>query len=192
MDVSTLTKLIEWVDEHKKQVFLSISAVLLIGFSFSWFSFYRTFIDWKKEEEQLMALKHTQEELQKMIEALNSQSKFLDEQIELKKQKEKQKEEAVINQAIQGGGDGVSEYEVSYWRKQLLTYAVLRGVLLQIVGRSSSSYDHAVKLEITVEPVEKSKPLDAMQVAQALDFLQLYGYVESFDGKTAIVHVRLN
>lgn len=192
MDVSTSAKAIEWIDHHRRYILMGLTLFFSLIIALSWISFFRSFLAWKEWEEQLVSLQQRELAIKRNIEMLEKRANMLDQEIEQVKNEAKRKEEEFMQKALQGALDGVTESDVSYWRKQLLTYAVLRGVLLQITGRSTSPYDKAVQLSISVEPVDKNKPLDAFQIAQALDFLQLYGYVESFDGKTAILHIRLN
>jgi hypothetical protein len=92
----------------------------------------------------------------------------------------------VINQALTAGG--YTERDIAYWRKQMMAFGLIKRMRLMIVGRTASKFANATTLTVELSAVG-STPLSGLQIASALDFLQLYGYLESFDGKKAIVHV---
>lgn len=87
---------------------------------------------------------------------------------------------------------GVSEDMVAYWRKQMDAFSQLTGVRLAITGRGASKFKDASKLIVSIAPMSSATAaaMPAADIAQALDFLQLYGYVESFNGSDAVVHIR--
>lgn len=73
--------------------------------------------------------------------------------------------------------------DVGYWNKQLFAFSQLTGMQLRITNTAPSRFKDAFQIKVDVSG---RTPLD---VVKALDFLQLYGYVESFDGSSAIVHI---
>ena len=86
---------------------------------------------------------------------------------------------------------GFTEDDVNYWRKQMAAFSQMTGVRLDISGRGPSRYQNATRISVSVSlagsPIAGG--LSAVDLVKALDFLQLYGYVESFNGTEAIVHV---
>ncbi len=78
-----------------------------------------------------------------------------------------------------------SEADVDYWRRQMQAYSMMRKVGLTIVGRAKSQFSGATKITVAVSAGASSP----QRVNQALDFLQLFGYLESFDGAVATVHI---
>lgn len=84
-----------------------------------------------------------------------------------------------------------SEDDIDYWRKQMDAFSRMSGVQLAIVGRGQSNYKNATKLNVSISLSSKGAQggLSTLDLVKALDFLQLYGYVESFNGSEAIVHV---
>ena len=91
--------------------------------------------------------------------------------------------------SLQAGG--FTEDDVNYWRKQMAAFSQMTGVRLAISGRGPSRYQNATRLSVSVSlagsPIAGG--LSAVDLVKALDFLQLYGYVESFNGSEAIVHI---
>lgn len=85
--------------------------------------------------------------------------------------------------------EGYTEGDVAYWRKQLDVFGAMAGMQLRIVGRGKSPYTGAIKVSITLEPAAGTLALSTRQIAVTLDFLQSYGYVESFNGREAVVHI---
>jgi hypothetical protein len=83
---------------------------------------------------------------------------------------------------------GHTEEDVEYWRKQMNAFSLMTGVTLSIVGRGASKYIDATALTVNVS-IDKTQGYSNRKIATALDFLQLYGYVESFNGNDAIVHL---
>lgn len=86
------------------------------------------------------------------------------------------------------GGGGYSESDVAYWRTQMSAFGEMTGVRMNIVGRGSSHYIGATRLTVSLkaDAVDVDTPI---RLLKALDFLQVYGYVESFNGTEAVVHV---
>lgn len=95
----------------------------------------------------------------------------------------------VHESALNGGA--VTEEDVRYWQKQLSAYSMLTSTQVYIVGRSMSQFKDATKVTVHIDADRKDGAASggAKYLIQALDFLQLYGYVESFDGKEAVVHI---
>ena len=87
---------------------------------------------------------------------------------------------------------GYSESDVDYWRKQMDAFSLMTGVRLTITGRGASKFKNATRLTITIDASPKSgtPALAPVDLIKGLDFLQLYGYVETFNGTEAIVHVK--
>lgn len=83
-----------------------------------------------------------------------------------------------------------TENEIAYWRKQMEVFGAMVGAQIRIVGRSQSPYTDAVAIKVGISP-KKDASISAKQTALVLDFLQAYGYVDSFDGKEALVHVQM-
>lgn len=84
---------------------------------------------------------------------------------------------------------GFTEDDVNYWRKQMDAFTKMTGVQLNIVGRGASRYVNATKITVSVSLSSSTSGLSSSDLAKALDFLQLYGYVESFNGTEAVVHI---
>lgn len=85
-----------------------------------------------------------------------------------------------------------TENEIAYWRKQMEVFGAMVGAQIRIVGRSQSPYTDAVAIKVSISPKKDVSAISAKQTALVLDFLQAYGYVDSFDGKEALVHVQMN
>ena len=83
---------------------------------------------------------------------------------------------------------GYTQENILYWQKQMTAFGLMKGISLVIAARGISSYENSAKLTIQISPADM-QPIAPMLLAQTLDFLQLYGFVESFDGSQAIVHV---
>lgn len=94
----------------------------------------------------------------------------------------------VVNAAV--SGQGISEEELAYWRKQMDAFGLAKNMSLKVIGRGSSPYKQAVRIDVQIAPAGPSKALAPLSIAQALDFLQLYGYVENYDGNVATLHVK--
>ena len=84
-----------------------------------------------------------------------------------------------------------SDAHVAYWQKQMTAYGLMRGMNLVIRSREPSSYENSTKLTIEISSAT-SEPIAPMVRAQSLDFLQLYGFVESSTSTQAILHVALD
>ena len=86
---------------------------------------------------------------------------------------------------------GFSEDDVNYWRKQMDAFAKMTGVQMNIVGRGPSRYMNAIKINVhlALSNTGSFTGLTNVDLIKALDFLQLYGYVESFNGTEAVVHI---
>lgn len=84
---------------------------------------------------------------------------------------------------------GYTESDVNYWRKQMAVFGLMTGVNLDIRGRGLSQYTGATKLTVGISS-SKTTPLPPSSIVNALDFLQLYGYVETFNGTEAVVHIK--
>lgn len=83
---------------------------------------------------------------------------------------------------------GFSEDDIAYWRKQMSAFGQMNRINIVILKRGTSKYANATELTVDITPMSTT-PLTTYQIATALDFLQLYGFIESFDGKTAVIHV---
>jgi hypothetical protein len=134
------------------------------------------------EGKELVALAHKGEQIKNAT--VNMQRELNEQQAKLKEVRERPQK--VINQALNAGG--YSERDLAYWRKQMMAFGLIKQMRLMIIGRSTSKFANATALTIELSAVG-STPLSGLQIASALDFLQLYGYLESFDGKKAVVHV---
>lgn len=86
---------------------------------------------------------------------------------------------------------GFTEDDVNYWRKQMDAFAKMTGVQMTIVGRGPSRFQNSTKLSVNVALSNTGTftGMTSTDLIKALDFLQLYGYVESFNGSEAVVHV---
>lgn len=85
---------------------------------------------------------------------------------------------------------GFSEDDVMYWRKQMEAFSLMTGVRLTVVGRGASQFKNATKLTVSVGPAASSSMvLPSADLIKALDFLQVYGYVETFTGTEAVIHI---
>lgn len=134
------------------------------------------------EDKELSALARKDEQIKNAT--VNMQRELTEQQAKLKEIQERPMK--VINQALNTGG--YTERDLAYWRKQMMAFGLIKRMRLVIVGRAASKYAGATALTVEISAVG-STPLSAPQIASALDFLQLYGYLESFDGKKAVVHV---
>lgn len=86
---------------------------------------------------------------------------------------------------------GYSEEEIDYWRKQMDLFSMLNGTNMTITGRGTSSFRNAMQLTVKIVAtpgVDETKVKRA--ILRALDFLSLYGYVDSFNGTEALVHIQ--
>ena len=83
---------------------------------------------------------------------------------------------------------GYTEDDIAYWAKQMALFTRMTGIRVEIVGRSASHFERATRLTVAVSAAD-GIPLSPFNTLKALDFLQVYGYVESFDGKEAQVHI---
>lgn len=129
-------------------------------------------------EEQLR-LQQTQETLAKMKQEIAEQQTRLQTLAQAPAQ-------AVA--VVQSSG-GYSDADVDYWRKQMSAFGQMTGLRLHIAGRGQSPYLGATKINVQIQPTGKAA-LTAEQLVRALDFLQLYGFVETFSGQEAVVHVK--
>lgn len=88
---------------------------------------------------------------------------------------------------------GYSEDDVMYWRKQMEAFSLMTGVRLTVVGRGASQFKNATKLTVGVGPVgiggSSTVGIAPADLIKALDFLQIYGYIESFNGVEAVIHI---
>lgn len=84
---------------------------------------------------------------------------------------------------------GYSEDDVAYWRKQMDAYGQMSGLRMTITGRTASSYQHATRISVQIASAS-SIAMSPEQLVRALDFLQLYGHIESFNGSEAVLHVK--
>lgn len=134
------------------------------------------------EGKELSALARKGEQIKNAT--ANMQRELNEQQAKLKEIQERPMK--VINQALSAGG--YTERDIAYWRKQMMAFGLIKRMRLMIVGRSASKFANATTLTVELSAAG-STPLSALQIASALDFLQLYGYLESFDGKKAVVHV---
>lgn len=119
-------------------------------------------------ERNLESLKQTQADLEKRLVVIDAERS------------------QVVNEAA---AQGLTEETIAYWRKQMMAFGMARKVAVTIQGRGKSSFKDAVRLDVLIASPE-GKPLSVIAIAQALDFLQLYGYVEKFDGRLATLHVK--
>jgi hypothetical protein len=74
---------------------------------------------------------------------------------------------------------------VDVWRKQMLAWSLMRGIDVTISSRGPSPYQGAVKLVIRIGNASPARLL------QTLDFLQLFGFLESYAKGEAVLHVSL-
>ena len=86
---------------------------------------------------------------------------------------------------------GYTEQDVAYWASQMELFGQMTGLRLEILGRAASKYSKAMQITVSVSAFGP-EALSPFNTAQALDFLQVYGYVESFDGKEARIHIAQN
>ena len=86
---------------------------------------------------------------------------------------------------------GYTEDDVTYWRKQMDAYSKMTGTRLTITGRGSSPFKQATKLTVSISSnaMATVSTVSNGDLIKALDFLQLYGYVESFNGAEAVLHI---
>lgn len=119
------------------------------------------------------------------FEAKEKLQKEINEQ-QIKLQEIKERSTKIMSGAISAGG--YTEKDVAYWRKQMEAFGLMTGMKITIIGRSISKFAQAMTIKVELLPANGGA-LTPQQTARALDFLQLYGYLESFDGKTAIVHI---
>lgn len=85
-----------------------------------------------------------------------------------------------------------TEADIAYWRKQMQLFGAMNKSQIRIVGRGDSHFDAAIRLDVEILPAQDSVHLTQKQIALALDFLQAYGFVESFGGNNkATVHIPL-
>jgi len=134
------------------------------------------------EGKNLSALALKAEQTRKATD--NLQRELNEQQAQLKEVREQPIK--AISQAFSSGG--YTERDIAYWRKQMMAFGLIKGMRLSLVGRTASKFANATTLTVEIASPTPT-PLSSLQIASALDFLQLYGYLESFDGKMAIVHV---
>jgi hypothetical protein len=137
-----------------------------------------------EREAALLRLEHTKSTIAKLRDERTAQAQAL---------ANLEKAPQVAQQTSLSNG-GFTEDDVNYWRKQMAAFGQMTGVQLDIVGRGPSRYRNATKLNITVSlsGAGAQAGLSSVDVIKALDFLQLYGYVESFNGTEATVHISEN
>lgn len=97
-------------------------------------------------------------------------------------QQKLQKSQAVTDHKIKK--TEINEAVFSDLMRQLDEFGKVVDVDIKLTGRSESNYEKAIKLELLISAN------NLKQQGKALDFLQLYGYLESFDGNKAILHFR--
>lgn len=95
----------------------------------------------------------------------------------------------ITNAAIRTGG--YSESDVDYWRTQFKAYSLMMNIDMTIVGRGLSAFKNTSKLIVKISLKNEQGIINNSPdvLVKTLDFLQLYGYVESFDGNEAVVHI---
>lgn len=85
---------------------------------------------------------------------------------------------------------GVTEEMINYWRRQMYVFGRVKNLNISVIGRAKSPYKGAVRLNVEIASAIPGKPAPRAVLAQTLDFLQLYGYIESFDGAVATIHIQ--
>lgn len=130
----------------------------------------------------------------KKVASIEDQSAQIRETVEMLKMEKATHAKKTANVMVNEQPDGspkhaYTEGEIAYWRKQMNAFGALAGLNMRIVGRGKSDYMDAIRLEVEITARPGATLLTNRQVAASLDFLQAYGYVESFNGRVVMLHV---
>jgi len=75
--------------------------------------------------------------------------------------------------------------DIAGWKEQFAEYSAIKGVKLELTAFSESPYSGSVKIEANLQ----CQGTD--QCAEALTFLQVFGFLESFSAGKAVVHANI-